>query len=85
MTHVVNDGLSLAQATGRKLRDGVGAVAMGVRDQVGAAAHLEPAAHKPERPASLTRLAGLVASAAGALTAFFVSRLVRSRLNRHGK
>lgn len=57
MTHSVNDGLALVQATGQKVRDGVGAAATGIRDEMGVVAHgireeidevrrHEPAAHK---------------------------------------
>jgi hypothetical protein len=97
MTNLVSDGLSLAQATGQRVRDGVGAVATGIREEAGAVAHGigdvidaaaqhgEPAAHKREPSAWRMRSVELAASAAGALAAFFVSRLVRARLHHHGK
>ena len=96
MTNVVNEGLGRVQATGQKVREGVGAVATGIRQEMGAVAHgigdvidaagqhAEPA-HKKERSAWMARGVELVASAAGALAAFVVSRLVRSRLSRNGK
>lgn len=96
MTDVVNDGLGLVQATGRKVRDGAGAVATGVRREADAVAHGvrqeiggvrrhgHPAHHR-QQPGWRARLIGLAASVAGAVVAFFVSRMVRAMLSREGK
>lgn len=97
MTHVVNDGLELVQATGRRMRDSAGAVATGVRREAGAVAHGvreemdgirqhgHPAAHHRQRPGWGARLIGLAASVAGAVAAFLVSRTVRAMFSRKGK
>jgi len=106
MAHVVSDGLTLVQATGQKVRDGVGTAATGIRSEIGAVAngiqheigwihdeidhlrHSVPAAHKQDQhkgPVPPALAAELLASVAGGLAAFFVSRLVRSRLDQHGR
>jgi hypothetical protein len=99
MAHSVSDGIALAQTTGQKVRDGVGAaatgirgemehVAHGIREEIDGLRHHESAAHKREQHAHRersgwpARMVKLAASAAGAMAAFFVSRLVRSR---HGR
>lgn len=69
MTNLVNDGLDLIHAAGQKVQDGVSAVQ-------------KPKQSSSRRPGPVVEV---LASAAGALAAFFVSRLVRSRLGRHGK
>ncbi|NUP48403.1 MAG: hypothetical protein HOW97_14010 [Catenulispora sp.] len=89
MTHMVSDGITLAQATGQRVRDGVGAVASGIREEVGAvrqlADHGEHGRHSKARSLWRTRLVEVTASVAGALAAFVVSRLVRAWLHEAGK
>lgn len=97
MAHSVSDGIALAQTAGQKVRDGVGAaatgirgemehVAHGIREEIDGVRHHESAAHKQharrERSGWPSRTVKVAASAAGAVAAFFVSRLVRSR---HGR
>jgi hypothetical protein len=67
MTNLVNDGLDLMHTAGQKVQQGVNAV------------------HKRDKSSSgwPRPVVEVVASAAGALAAFFVSRLIRSRLGRH--
>jgi hypothetical protein len=98
LTNRVSDGLGKVQATGQKVRDGVGALATGVRDEAGTAAHgiqegigeiwhhrEHSTTQKRKQSAWTTRAVQLAASAAGALAAFVVSRLVRGMLGRHGE
>ena len=89
MTHMVNDGLGVVQATGQKVAGGVSAVASGIRDGAGAVAHgIRDGIDRDSRhdkSGRLTGVAELTASIAGAVAAFFVSRLVRARLSRHGR
>jgi hypothetical protein len=98
MTNVVSDGLGRVQATGQKVREGVGTAVTGLRGEMGAVAHgvreeidgirqhaEHPTAHKRERSAWAGRLVGLAASAAGAAVAFVVSRLVAAALRRRGE
>lgn len=74
-----------AGAVASGIRNEAGAVASGIRDEIGGLRHSEPAAHKRPRSVMRTRLEELVASLAGALAAFLVSRLVRARFRAHGK
>lgn len=78
----VRDGVGTV-ATG--IRDEMGHVAHGLREEIDGIRHQEPAAHKKDqhahrersgRPAQMVKVA---APAAGAVAAFLVSRLVRSR------
>jgi len=86
MTHSLSDGLTLAQTTGQKLRDGVGSMAHGIREEMdGIRHHAESAAREQKQSAQRTRMIELAASVAGAVAAFVVSRLVSSRLTRHGR
>lgn len=98
MTHVVSDGLKPVRAAGQKVREGAGAAATSVRGEAGAAVHgvhegidglrqhaEHPAAHKPVQPAWKAGVVELAVSAAGALAAFFVRRLVRAMFRRHGE
>lgn len=89
MTHMVSDGITLVQATGQRVRDGVGAVAGGIRQEVEAvrqhADHGEHGRHSKARPIWRAPLVEVTASVAGALAAFVVSRLVRAWLHEAGK
>ena len=98
MTHVVSDGLSTVRSAGQKTRNSAGAAGAGVRNEVGAAVHgihdgidrirqhsEHPAAHKQKRSARKARQADLMGTAAGALASFFVSKLVRTMIRRHGE
>lgn len=86
MPHVVSDGLTLVQSTGARVRDGVGTVASGLRDELDAVRqHGEKtAAHARRNPVWRARMVELAASAAGAAAAFLVSRLVRALLHGQG-
>ena len=69
MTHIVDEGRDLLHAAGQKVQDGVNAVQK----------------REPSGSGLSSHAVELVASVAGAVAAFFVSRLVRSQLGRHGK
>ena len=87
MTHVVSDGVSTMRAAGQKMRDGAGAATHGVHEGInGIRQHGEhPVVQKRTQFARNSRKVELMGSAAGALAAFFVSRLVRAMLRRHGE
>lgn len=95
MTHIVSDGLTLVQATGARVRDGIENAASGIRSEVGAVAgglreEVETVRRRSEKSAARARMRSgwrarivqLVASAAGAVAAWLVSRLVQTRLTR---
>ena len=86
MANLVSDGFNAVQATGERVRDGVGAVATSLRDEIdGLRHHGEHASRRPKRSAWRVRVIELVASIAGAVAAYVVSRLVRSRLRARGE
>jgi hypothetical protein len=86
MAQLVGDGLTMAQATGQRVRDGVGAVASGIREEVDAVRrHGEHAAHARPHSVWRARLIEVAAAVAGSLAAFVVSRLVRARLRGSGR
>jgi hypothetical protein len=86
MADIVSDGFNAVQATGQRVRDGVGAAATGIRGEIDSLRHhAEHAPRRDKRSVWQLRLIELVASIAGAVAAFIVSRLVRGGLRARGE
>lgn len=80
MTQVVTEGKELVHATGQKVRDTVGKSAFGKaakKSTAGKSTFWKSAFRAP--------IVEVTASAAGAVTAFVVSALLRGRLRRSGE